>query len=297
MITRPSYADLTGRGAHLGWRLGTRLPERLTATALNAGADAVWARHGPAVLRLEANLARAVPDADTATMRRLSRSAMRSYLRYWGEVFALPRWSQRRVREQVVPHGVDRVRDTLSAGRGVVAALPHMGNWDLAGAWACLEGMPVTTVAERLRPAGRYDDFVRHRRSLGMTVLALSGGPPVVPELERRLREGGFVCLLADRDLTGRGLRVPLLGESARLPPGPAWLAHRTGARLLPVTTSYEGARMHLRVHEQVEVEPGHRGLVAATTALAVAFGVAIRRDPADWHMLQPVFDSDLGRP
>ena len=290
----PSRADAAAWSYRAGWGGAGWLPEAWLRTVLQAAADAAWARRGAGVRTLEANLSRAV-DGET-DVRQLSRAAMRSYLRYWGEAFILPRWSTAKVRARVVPHEAHRLRDPLAAGRGVVAALPHMGNWDLAGAWACAEGMAVTTVVERLRPESLYENFVRYRQSLGMEVLPLSGAPPVGPLLERRLRAGRLVCLLADRELSGRGLRVPFLGASARLPPGPAWLARATEAVLLPVSTSYEGDRMHLWVHPPVEVGPGASGLVAATEAVAATFGSAIRRDPADWHMLQPIFAAEVAR-
>lgn len=290
---RPTQrADIAAWAYHVGWRISTRTPEAVARPVLRASADVAWSRRGTGVRMLEANLRRAVDD-DT-DMRALSRRALRSYLRYWGEAVGLPRWSPSDVRARVVPHHPELLRDPLAAGRGVVAALPHMGNWDLAGAWAGLEGMAVTTVVERLRPERLYADFVAYRESLGMEVLPLTGGAPVPPLLERRLEQGRLVCLLADRVFAGRGLRVPFLGEIARLPVGPAWLARTTGALLLPVSTSYEGDRMHLWMHPSVEVAAGARGLVEATAALADAFGGAIRRDPADWHMLQPVFEADL---
>ena len=288
----PSRADALAWSFRAGWATSSRVPEGWLRPALRLAADAAWARHGTGVRTLEANLRRAV-GADT-DLREVSRAAMRSYLRYWGEAFRLPQWGPDEVRDRVVPHRADRLRDPLSAGQGVVAALPHMGNWDLAGAWAGTEGMPVTTVVERLRPQRLYEHFVAYRQSLGMEVLPLSGGPAVAPLLERRLAQGRLVCLLADRELSGRGVRVPFLGETARLPVGPAWLARTTGAVLLPVSTSYEGDRMHLWVHAPIEVAEGARGLVDATAALANTLGTAIRRDPVDWHMLQPVFDADL---
>lgn len=271
--------------------LARRTPQGLARPALEVVADRAWARRGPGVRQLEANLARAAPHAD---VRALSRAAMRSYLRYWGEALALPRWSPADLRRIVVPHRDDRLRDPLAAGRGVVAVLPHMGNWDLAGAWACAEGMPLTTVAERLRPAQVYDDFVRHRSRLGMEVLALTGGPPTVPALVQRLRAGRLVCLLADRDLASTGAEVDLLGEPARLPRGPALLARRTDAVLLPITSDYEGDVMHLRMHEPVELTRGPASVLRATQQVADAFSAAIGQAPADWHMLQPVFAADL---
>jgi KDO2-lipid IV(A) lauroyltransferase len=281
-------------GYRTGWWVVRHAPEPLVAATLTRIADRTWSRRGRGVVQLERNLARARPDADEEALRELSRAAMRSYLRYWGEVFRLPRWSAEDLRERVVAHDDARMREPLAQGRGVVAALPHMGNWDLAGAWACAEGMPVTTVAERLQPESLYRDFLRYRESLGMTVVPLTGGPPALPLLESRARDGGLVPLMADRDLSRTGITVPLLGEGARLPGGPAVLAQRTGARLLPVTASYDvDARMHLWFHEPVEVGAGKEGVRAATAAVADAFSTAIRRDPVDWHMLQRVFVGD----
>ncbi|MBA2532018.1 MAG: phosphatidylinositol mannoside acyltransferase [Nocardioidaceae bacterium] len=281
---------------HRGWAVAARVPEPLVGPTVTTIADAVWARRGTGIRMLETNLARVVPDAEAEELRALSRQGMRSYMRYWSEVIRLPRWSPERVRAGVVTHHIERLRDPLAARRGVVAALPHMGNWDLAGAWAGADGMPVTTVVERLRPEGRYESFVRLRERLGMEVLPLGRGASTMRLLERRLRTGRLVCLLADRDLSGRGARVPLVGAMARIPLGPAWLARATGALLLPVSTFYDPQRMHLVAHEPVEVAAGHRGLVDATAAVAEAFTVAIRRSPADWHMLQPVFEPDLAR-
>lgn len=268
-----------------------RTPQALARPALELAADRVWARRGVGVRQLEANLARAAPHDD---VRALSRAAMRSYLRYWGEAFRLPCWSPSDLRRHVVPHRPERLRDPLAAGQGVVAVLPHMGNWDLAGAWACAEGMPLTTVVERLRPAQLYDDFVRYRSGLGMEVLPLTGGPSTVPVLTQRLRAGRLVCLLADRDLSRTGVGVTLLGEPAQLPRGPALLARRTGAVLLPVTTDYEGDAMHLRMHPPVKLGRGPDSVLRATQDVADAFSSAIQQAPADWHMLQRVFTADL---
>jgi phosphatidylinositol dimannoside acyltransferase len=278
----------------LGWSVVCHVPVRLVDPTAQRLADRAWERRGPGVRQLEANLSRVEPLSD-ASLRALSRRAMRSYLRYWTEVFRLPRWSAAEIRDAVIAHHPERVKDTLRSGRGVVSPLPHMGNWDLAGAWAVGDGMPLTTVAERLRPDSLFDDFVRYRQQLGMEVLPLTGGQPAMPILEQRLRAGRYVCLLADRDMSRHALSAPLLGESARLPVGPALLARRTGALLLPVTTAYEGHRMHLRVHEPIDVGSGDGAVEKATVAVADVFSAAIRKDPADWHMLQPVFESDLG--
>jgi phosphatidylinositol dimannoside acyltransferase len=202
--------------------------------------------------------------------------------------------------QRIVLHDADRLVDAHAEGRGVVAALPHAGNWDLAGAWACAAGMPLTTVAERLRPESLYRDFLAYRASLGMEVLPLTGGESTFAVLVDRVRAGRFVPLLADRDLSRNGVAVELLGEPASLPIGPARLAQVTGAPLLPITCDYEptGAggppRMHLRMHPHIPARPGHDGAVAMTADVAAAFSAQIRAHPADWHMLAPLFLADV---
>ncbi len=299
MGLRVSGRERVGAGAYrLGWALGSRAPEPLAERLLVAVADRSWRAGGAGVRQLERNLARAAPGLDADGLHDLARAAMRSYLRYWGEVFRLPRWSQREVRDRVVLHDAHRLHDAYATGRGVVAALPHSGNWDLAGAWACASGMPLTTVAERLQPERLYADFVAYRASLGMEILPLSGAGSSMRLLLQRLRAGRFVPLLADRDLSRGGVVVPLFGQPASLPSGPARLAQLTGATLLPITCDYggpEGAagQMHLRMHEPVPHLPGRSGTVAMTSAVADAFSHAIVAEPADWHMLQRVFVAD----
>ncbi len=290
---------LTAGAYRLGWKVGSRVPEPVAARLLDAAADRAWSRQGHGAVLLAGNLRRAAPGLDDEARHRLGRDAMRSYLRYWGEVFRLPRWSAAQVRERVVLHDAERLLDAHAEGRGVVAALPHAGNWDLAGAWACATGMPLTTVAERLRPDSLYADFVAYRVSLGMEILPLTGGASTFRQLIERVRAGRFVPLLADRDLSRTGVVVELLGEPASLPSAPARLAQATGAPLLPISCDYgepEGidGRMHLRMHPPVPHADGRDGVRTMTAAVADAFTGAVRTAPADWHMLQRVFVADL---
>jgi KDO2-lipid IV(A) lauroyltransferase len=219
---------------------------------------------------------------------------MRSYLRYWFETFRLPGWSERRIVSTVAVENERVLRDAHAAGDGVVVALPHMANWDHAGAWACLTGMPLSTVAERLRPERLYDRFVEYRTGLGMEVLPLTGGQQPLETLLRRARAGRLICLVADRDLSATGVRVDLLDTPASLPAGPAMLARRTRAVLLPVTLWYDGPRLRLRIHDPVEPVAGRSGVRVMTQQVADAFSIGIREHPEDWHMLQRVFLDDL---
>lgn len=275
----------------LAWALTKQVPAPVARGAFALAADLAWVRHGRGVRRLEGNLAHACPDLDAGGLRALSRRAMRSYLRYWCETFRLPEWSDADIARGVTVDGMDILREAFAGDTGVVMALPHTANWDLAGAWVSRAFKPLTTVAERVRPTWLFDRFVEYRRGLGIEVLALSGGDgSAFSVLVQRVRDGGLVCLVADRDLSATGVTVDLLGRAASLPVGPAVLARSTGAVLLPITLSYDGERLRIRVHAPVPHVGGRDGTREMTQRIADAFTDGIRAHPADWHMLQRVF-------
>ena len=277
-------ALLVDRAYAAGWALVRALPEPVAQRLFRAGADLAVRRGGPSVERLRANLSRVAPGQD------LARDALRSYARYWCEVFRLPVTPRERVLSGMTLTGEELFWPAYQAGRGVVLALPHTGNWDHAGAWLVARGVPFTTVAERLRPASLYDRFVAFRESLGMEVLPLTAGRrPVYVVLRERLRAGGVLCLLADRDLSARGVEVQFFGATARMPGGPARLALDTGAALLPVTLAFTATGWHATWHPPIP----HTDVPTMTQQLADAFAVGIAAHPADWHMLQRLWSDD----
>jgi phosphatidylinositol dimannoside acyltransferase len=282
----------------LGWAAVRRMPEPLARALFRRIADRTWRRRGRGVRRLEQNLRRVIGDGPSeADLRALSRRCMRSYLRYWMESFRLPSMSRDRILSGMHITGMEAVYKDLDAGRGVVLTLPHMGNYDHAGAWLALSGTPFTTVMERLKPESLYDRFVAYRESLGMEVLPASGGGDVFGVLAERLTDGRAICLVADRDMTATGVEVDFFGRIAKLPAGPAALAERTGAALLPVTLWYEGDDWGVRVHDEIPVPAeGDRDekIRAMTQSLAHAFEQGVAAHPEDWHMLQRIWVEDL---
>ena len=283
-----------------GWGVVRGMPERMARRQFDALADAVYVRNGRSVQRLAANLRRVLgPGASDRDVRRTTHLGVRSYFRYWCEVFQLPRLSREDVLGRM--HCADewRLRDAVASGKGAVMVLPHMGNWDHAGAWLAGTGVPFTTVAERLEPASLFERFVQFRESLGMEVIPLTGGErPPFQVLAERLRAGGALCLLGDRDLTATGIDVDFFGSPARMPAGPAALALETGAALIPVTLSYPSRRdWAARIHPEVKV-PSHGSrnekVREMTQQVADAFAVGIAAHPEDWHMLQRVWVEDL---
>jgi KDO2-lipid IV(A) lauroyltransferase len=291
---------LTSASYALAWWLVCRVPESWGRWAFAKAGEIAWRRQGPGVQVLEANLRRVIgPEPSGKELRALSRAAMGSYARYWFEVFRLPVMSTERiVGDMRCVDGEERLLGTLASGRGAVLPLPHMGNWDQAGAWIIARGAPgFTTVAERLKPDSLARRFFAFREGLGFEVLPATGGVQRFGILAQRLRAGGLVCLPADRDITGSGIEVDFFGEKARMMGGAAALALQTGAALMPVTLWYDGPLWYTHIHEEIPVpQDGTRRekIAAMTQEVARIFEAGIAAHPQDWHMLQRVFTADL---
>lgn len=283
----------TDAGYAAGWMMVRAMPEVVARNAFEAGA--LFAARGGGPEQLRKNLARVLGVPPAQVPSTLMRASLASYARYWREAFRLPTMDHaalaRQLHESVI--GRDNVTDALAAGRGAVLALPHSGNWDMAGLWLAQTHGGFATVVERLKPESLYRRFVAFRESLGFEVLPLSGGArPPFEVLAERLTDNGLVCLMADRDLTRNGVPVDFFGEPTRMPAGPAKLALETGAALLPSHVWFEGAGWAVRIGPPLDCSSGDVGVI--TQALAKKFEEGIAAYPADWHMLQPQWVADL---
>jgi phosphatidylinositol dimannoside acyltransferase len=280
-------------GYAAGWRVVRAMPELVARNVFDAGAIYASRNGGPAQLRK--NLARVIGVTPARVPSGLIRASLASYARYWREAFRLPSMNlpavARRVDEAFI--GADKLQAAVDAGRGGVLALPHSGNWDMAGVWLVHKHGTFTTVAERLKPDSLFRRFVNYRESLGFEVIPLSGGErPPFELLAERLRQNKFVCLMAERDLTRNGVQVDFFGEPTRMPAGSAKLAIATGAPLHPVHIHYDGDDCVVDVQDALDTSSAD--VAAITQALADRFAKGIAAHPADWHMLQPQWLADL---
>jgi lauroyl/myristoyl acyltransferase len=287
---------LTGRGVELGyaaaWRLARALPGPAASRLARLAGDVAHRRGGPGARRLAGNLRRVVgPELPEAEFTELVRDGLRSYARYWMEAFRLPNRSRAEHLTGFRMECEQLLAADVAAGRGAVVALPHSANWDAAGAWVTAHGWPIITVAERLKPEGVYERFLAYRRSLGMQIVPASGGErPPIDVLTEKLRDGYIVPLLADRDLSARGVEVEFFGGRTRMPAGCALLALRTGAPLYALHAWYEPDAVQARLVGPLAVPTAGdmAGKVRALTQLIadeLARGIAAH--PRDWHMLQ----------
>jgi lauroyl/myristoyl acyltransferase len=300
---RPARSDSSRLNQLTAYKAGASVARYLPGSV----AGAIGTTVGFAVARVQRDKRRMVarhlrramgPDLTPGQVGRAVDGAFDSYAHYWVDSFRLPGLTTAQVDAGFWADGYERIPDALADGNGVILALPHLGGWEWAGRWIADRPHPITAVVEPLAPPEVFDWFRDLRSSLGMTVVPL--GPTAGATVLRALRANHVVCLLSDRDLQGGGVPVDFFGEKTTLPAGPATLAIRTGAPILPTAVYFTPER------------DGHFGLVrppipivrtgrlrddvaAVTQALAFELEGLIRRAPEQWHLFQPNWPSDPG--
>jgi phosphatidylinositol dimannoside acyltransferase len=284
-----------------GSELARRIPASVAtilATAIGTVAGRIPGTQRSMVVRHQH---RAQPHLPAHLIARNVDRAYVSYLRYWIESFSLPHLNASTVTRGLTTEGYERyLLPALERGSGAILALPHLGGWEWAGRWLADRGHRVTAVVERVDPPELFEWFVNLRTELGMNIVPLDAGAG--RHVLSALNNNEVVCLLSDRDLHRNGVEVDFFGERTTLPAGPATLALRTGAPILPTAVYFSGTRgsHHLGVvrppMDTARTAASLRQDVSRVTqSLADELAGLIRRDPSQWHLFQPNWPSDPG--
>lgn len=278
-------------------RLAMRLPERVGQSLFRGFADAAFVLAPGARRVVEANLARVLGrHPRSALVRATAREAFRSYSRYWYDTFRIRTMPDEEFLRRMRFEGAERLARAAEEGRGAIVALPHLGNWDAAGKWVAMQRLPVTAVAEVLRPQRLFELFLRHRRDLGMNIVPLWDARKVGEELVALAAQNHIIALVSDRDLKGRGVDVEMFGAMRRVPAGPALLSLATGSPLFPAAVYDTDEGWVVFIGEPLEIERSgelRRDVTALTRKLAAAFERSIEAGPTHWHMFQPAWDEE----
>ena len=289
-------ADLVTPAYKVAARLARLAPQPVAAAAAQALGRLATHVAPERRAQVERNLRRVDPTMSDAVLKSAVRETFVSYARYYEESFRLPGTSAADLDAGFTQEGYEHMDRALDAGAGVIMAMPHLGGWEWSGFWLTqVKGVPVTAVVEQLEPTDLFDWFVDLRRSFGFDIVAL--GPDAGTATVRALKANHALALLCVRDLAGNGPEVEFFGERTRLPGGPATLALRTGAPILPTAVYFDGpSSRHAVVLPPLDTTRHGKlreDVARVTQDLAHALEVLIRRAPEQWHLLQPNWPSD----
>lgn len=287
---------------YLAFRLGSglfgALPEVVMRKAGEWAGGLSWLLAGPrkdmAVRHMRRVLGDEATDDDALTA---ARSMFRAYGRYWAETFWFRPRKAAGIRAHTTLIGVEHLVGVRDRGDAMIVALPHMGNWEMAATAGETVGVRVTAVAEALANRRVVEWFLAMRESVGIDIVLTGRGSGTMRALLQALKDRRVVALLSDRDVTGSGIPTEFFGEVTALPAGPASLSNRTGAPILPVASYFKKGRGHTIIIG-APIEPPSEGskderVAVQTRLLAAELENLIRRDPAQWHILQPNWPSD----
>ena len=280
-----------------------RAPSPVARVGTLAAALAAAAASGDKRLLVRRNLERVLgrPMQAAEAARRVV-AVFDWYARYYLESFKLPSLETAVIDEGFGYEGFGAIERSVRSGTGPILVLPHLGTWEWAAWWlALVPQMKVTAVVEPLEPPEVFEWFASFRQRLGMDIVPV--GPDAGSRVAAAIRRGDVVCLLADRDVAGNGVEVNFFGERTRLPAGPALLALRTGAPLIPSAVYWRGRGRHAVAAPPLDTRRlgGIRADVSRVVqAYAAALEQLIRAAPEQWHLMSPNWPSDyeaLGLP
>jgi phosphatidylinositol dimannoside acyltransferase len=286
---------ITFHAYRMAWWAGRRMPEHsgrllfrwvgLLAHAMLPNARAIVAANQAQVLGRS---------PDDPLVRASTRAAFTSYARYWYDAFHVTEFTDREIEQRYHIVGEEHFIRAIEAGQGLIVALPHVGNWDVAGRWLQVSGYQMTTVVEHLRPRRLFELFRDQRQALGMDVVALKGGGSTAGRLTSALKKNRLLALVADRDLTGNGLDVEMFGRPRKVPLGPAMLSISTGAPVV-IVGIYEDGDDWIQVIGPTLVaertDDRRADVEELTRRIALEFERVISAAPSNWHMFQPGWD------
>lgn len=221
------------------------------------------------------------------------RGVFRHNLRNYYDTFRLPAMSDGDVLDLVTLQGIERLDPILARGSGAILFSAHVSSVVVGAQALALAKRGGTVVVEPVEPPELLDLMLRVRGSHGLTFTPL--GPRLAVDLSATLHRNELAFLVVDRDLGGNGVPTSFFGRRTPLPVGPALLAIRTGAPIVPTYVSRRGdGRLDGIVGEPLTIERTgdlRHDLATITRRVTTRLEYHIARHPEQWTVLQRVWD------
>lgn len=240
------------------------------------------------------NMAHVLPDADQKTVRRVARQSFRNYAKYLVDFIRAPKIRPEDVEGKIVFDNWPAIEAAHAEGKGIIFVLMHVGNWEMGGPFLTQHGYKVNVIAETFGHDKLNDMIVTARSTRGMRVIPMEHSAIAIV---RALRRNEILGILIDRPMAENGVPVRFFGSPTMVPAGPARIALRTGARVLPVAlVRMRGTadKLLALLEPNLFFEPTgdeQHDVRALTEAILAAHEGFIRRFPDQWYMFRRMWN------
>ena len=233
--------------------------------------------------------------ADDPKVRRTARHAFGNYFKMFADFMLMYSLKPDEIRRMVRPDGRERLDRALAEGKGAIVVTAHVSNWDILAAASAVYGYPISAVTNELPSGGLNELVIASRERIGMKMIRL--GPGSLRQIIRALGRNELVALASDLYSGDRGVRVPFFNRPAVFPSGPAAIALKTGAPILPVWARRRPDNLYIaEIEEPIEVSrtgDTTRDIQVTTERIVQFFERIIRREPDQWLVFLPVWRLD----
>lgn len=243
---------------------------------------------------LNENLARVLQTRDRREVDRVARQAFRNFGRFVVDFIHFPTMDRAEVRRRLRFDDWDNLNALFQRGRGVIIVTLHYGIWDLGAAALAAHDYPVNAVGD-VFPYPKLTELVfRSRERLGMRVIPANG---VGPGLVRALRRGEMVALLIDVAAPGQSVTIDFFGAPTQVSAGPARLALRLGAAVMPAVVLRGDDPTHVKpvIDASLTFEPtgdDERDVLALTQQIMRSLEQRVREYPEQWYIFRRMWAS-----
>ena len=229
---------------------------------------------------------------DDPRVKRTARHAFGNYFKMFADFMLMDTLKPEDIRRMVRPHGQERIDRILAEGKGAVVVTAHVSNWDILAAASASYGYPISAVTNELPSGGLNELVIASRERIGMKMIRLGAGS--LRQILKALARNELVALASDLYSGDRGVRVPFFNRPAVFPAGPAAIALKTGAPILPVWIRRQPDNLYVaEIEEPIEVSrTGElaRDIQLTTERIVEFFERIIRREPDQWLVFLPVW-------
>jgi KDO2-lipid IV(A) lauroyltransferase len=284
----PLFAGLGIAGVELGAFLANRLGYDRTMALGNAAGDLLYGLLARPRRRIHHNLKLAFPGSMPETQRNsLARQVLRFFAKNWLELFFYGGCNKPELRKRITIQGIENLDQALAKGKGVIAISGHIGNYPLLGTQFTERGYDFTVVIRDPKSPVTSRVYEHARAMIGLQTVYTTPERRFFKNALNTLGRNGILCLISDENKRKGGVFVDFFGRTASTPPGPAALALRTGAAIVPVFITRNpdnSQRIHIQEEISYEKTGSPQADVASITSLyTAAIEQRIRADLAQW--------------